>query len=61
MSVILRRLGGNTRDRLEKMGDIIWGVEIFGVQDRKRAERVQLVKSRWQKEMEKLVKERRQL
>ena len=45
------------------MGDIIdsYGVKRLGVQDRKRVERVHLVKSRRQREMEKLVKERRNL
>jgi len=45
------------------MGDIIdsYGVKRLGVQDRKRVERVHLVKSRRQREMEKLVKERRSL
>ena len=62
-AVMFGRLGGNASDRLEKMGDIFYsyGVESFWVQDRKRVERVHLVKSRWQREMEKLVKERRNL
>ena len=38
---------------------VSYGVERFGVQDRKRVERVHLVKSRRQREMDKLVKERR--
>jgi len=61
--IILGRFGGNASDRLEKMGDIIYsyGVERFGVQDRKRVERVHLVKSRWQRGIDKLVKERKNL
>ena len=44
LSLILGRLGRNASDRLEKMGDIIYyGVERFGMQDRKRVERVHLV------------------
>ena len=63
LSIILSRLEGNASDRLEKMGDIIYsnGAERFGVQDRKRVERVHLVKSSQQREMGKLVKERRNL
>ena len=54
MSLILGKLGGNASDKLEKMGDIIYsyGAERFGVQDRKRVERVQFVKSRRQREMD---------
>ncbi|XP_049449241.1 uncharacterized protein LOC125899203 [Epinephelus fuscoguttatus] len=63
LSVILSRLRGNAMERLEKMGDIMYsyGVERFGVHERKRSERVQSGKSRRQREIEKLVKERRQL
>ncbi|MDG2555567.1 hypothetical protein P7M41_26620, partial [Vibrio parahaemolyticus] len=63
MSVILSRLRGNAVEKLDKMGDIIYsyGAERFGVHERKRSERVQSGKSRRQREIEKLVKERRQL
>ena len=51
LSIILGRLGGNGSNRLEKMGDKIYsyGAERFGLQDRKRVERKNLVKSRWQR------------
>ena len=61
--MVLNGLKGTVVNKLEKMGDIIYeyGADIFKVIERKRVERLQSVRSRRQKEIEKLVKERRQL
>ena len=63
LSVSLSRLRGNAVDKLEKMGEIIYsyGAERFGVHESKRDQRVEVSKSRRQREIERLVKERRQL
>ena len=63
LSVILSKLRGDVVERLEKMGEVIYsyGLERFGVSVNRRGERVQVGRSRRQREIEKLVKERRQL
>ena len=60
---ILEGLKGTTRKKLEKMGDLIYsyGSERFGAVERKRSEPTIPTKSRRQKEIDRLVRERRQL
>ena len=59
----LEALRGTTVAKLEKVGDVIYeyGREMFGTHDGKTKEAVSIVKSRRQREIEQLVKERRQL
>ena len=59
----LEGLRGTTVTKLEKIGDVIYeyGREMFGTWDRKTKGEVSIVKSRRQREIEQLVKERRQL
>ena len=63
LCVALERLSGTVEKKLDKFGDIIYayGSERFGVE--KRKEKVQTIpgKSRRQQEIERLVRERRQL
>lgn len=63
LSVILGRLRGHVVERLEKFGDVMYsyGIERCGVSAKRRGERVQIGRSRWQREVEKLIKESRQL
>lgn len=59
--IVLDGLKGTTVNKLEKMGDFIYdyGAERFEIIDRKKVDRLQPIRSRQQKEIEKLVKERR--
>ncbi|XP_035848687.1 uncharacterized protein LOC118493289 [Sander lucioperca] len=60
---ILEGIRGTTMKKLERMGDLIYayGVERFGVVEGKQATPSILTKSRRQTEIDRLVKERRQL
>ncbi|KAK0145224.1 hypothetical protein N1851_015879 [Merluccius polli] len=60
---ILGQLKGTAESKLEKMGDIIYsyGKERFGIIEKRAKRQQEVVKSRRQKEIDKLIKERRQL
>lgn len=62
LSGILGRLRGHVVERLETFGDVMYSnsLERFGVSAKRRGERVQIGRSRRQREIEKLIKERRQ-
>lgn len=62
LSVILGRLRGHVVERLEKFGDVMYSYGLErGVSAKRRGERVQIGRSRRQREIEKLINERRQL